>query len=117
MYLGRRSLTIALHTSFVMRLTDALEIPNNWPIVRKSALLAKYQSVSALALLSIRYTDIYKKVFRYMQKFVSQSSGVKVVPIYNVVLPYYTSVSDPYSSCGHEQVDCAAAEQQSEHHS
>ena len=34
-----------------------------------------------------------------------------------MVPPYSTSVSDPYSSCGHEQANCAAEEQQIEHHS
>ena len=78
-----------------MRLTDALEITNKWPIVLKSALLAKYQSVSATLfstvmvfhivvslLISSAFNSLhrYKKVFRDMQKFVSQSSGVKVVP-------------------------------------
>ena len=131
MYLGRRSLTITLHTSFLMRLTDALEILNKWPIVGKSALLAKYQSVSATLFSTVMAFHIvvslfissafkslhrYKIVFHDMRRFVSQSSGVKVVPTM-WSQPHSTSVSDPYSSCGHEQANCTAAEQQRERHS
>ena len=41
MYFGSKSFTMALHTSFLIRLTEAFDTPNKWPMLRKSALLAK----------------------------------------------------------------------------